>query len=597
MFKVELSPTIKMRYLYLVVIFLICAIEIQSSPVDSLRLKLSSLPREEQFNIISNLPFYEVVSNSHALIPLLKEYEQVAIQGKEFKNLARIYLNLSLAYYYNGKYDETLKYGLMAVHLYDSLGCRSELGTMYGELGYRMKYSNLPKAFDLMRKGITELEALGNPEPLAKIYDNYGVLHEINKQVDSAIHFYRKALAIKRTMNDSLGIPFSLNNFFMAYLLLNQYDSAYKYLEESTRMRLIHKDPIGLAENYNYYNQYYSSRGDYRKAIEFSIKSLEISKKHGYNNLIKSNYADLSASYEQLKDFENALKYHKLFSIYQDSLINLETNKTVADLQVQFETAEKEKELIQKTNQLKQQKAIKILILVGSCILIMTILVYFWIKLLIAKRNERIKIQNALIDGEQAERNRLALELHDGVANDLNGIILLLQNNINKDAEANGSNLNQGIYKLHQTHQMVRKLSHSLMPRSLTEKGLITAIDDLATSFQSDTLIINTQYLNLDNRLPQIIEFNLFRIVQEAINNIIKHSKATKVLIDFNRIDGNLLVNIEDNGVGFDASLIKEKKGIGIQNIINRVKMINGNLAINSTPGRGTTIEISIPIK
>lgn len=576
--------------------FLVICFTIKSATIDSLTLKLNQVSIEQQYQLITNLPFNLVIENSQTIIPLLKKYESNALAEKQFQVLSKIYINLSLAYYYKGKYDENLKYGLKAIHLLDSLGNKSELGTMYGELGYQMKYRDLKKAMELMQKGIQILETLKNQVPLAKIYDNYGVLKEINQQVDSALIYYRKALIIKTMIGDSVGIPYSLNNFFTSYMLTGNYDSAQWYLDQSTRIRIIKNDSIGLAENYGYYGQYFAQKADYRKAIEYNFMALEIALKHQYTYLIKSAYQDLSDNYEQLNDYKRALHFHKLFSNFQDSLVNLETNKTIANLQIQYETAEKEKILNQKINQLNRQKTIKAAILIVAIILMIAGLVFYRNKMTIVQRNEKIRIQDALMEGELAERNRLALELHDGIANDLNAIVLLLQNNHENSHSELENKLTTGIQKLKQTHQMVRKLSHSLMPRSLKEQGFQTALHELGIGFNSNERIIEVQTIGLEERLNQTIEVNVFRIVQEALNNIVKHSHADHVLIDCHKIDATLFVTIEDNGTGFDCTQKKQGKGIGIKNMTNRVKMLNGNISILSEPGNGTSIEIQIPI-
>jgi signal transduction histidine kinase len=564
---------------------------------DSLKLKLDRLSIPEQLKLIDELKFNDVIGNCHKITPILLKYERIAIENKNFNSLAKIYANLSLSNYYLGKYDDNLKYGLKALHLYDSLGDKSELGTIYGELGYQMKYRDFFRATELMHRGVAILEKVGAPEPLAKIYDNYGVLKEINNQLDSAKYFYLKALRFKKELKDSIGIPYSLNNISMIYILKHRYDSAIYYLNESTKIRRLKNEVVGLAENYGYFGQIYASTGNYDKAIKQFLESLELAKKYNYTSQIRNIYNDLSSVYEKMNDYQNALIYHKLFKQYGDSLINIETNKAIANLQVQFETSEKEKALIQRSTQLKQQKVIKISILISSVILLTSSFIFFWNKILLIRRNEKIQIQNALIEGEQAERNRLALELHDSVANDLNGVILLLNNSKDQNNTKDNTSINRSIEKLNQTHQQVRKLSHTLMPRTLTEKGLKYAIHDLAIDFNSSDFKIDLQLIGIDERLMQFIEFNVFCIIQEALNNIVKHSKATNVFIECNKVDDILFVNIEDNGVGFDADSTKGKNGIGIQNITNRVKMMEGSLAINSSVGNGTTIEIQVALK
>ncbi len=586
-----------MKGLSILIIIALIHFNTKSINPDSICYKLQKRSISQQLKLLDSLSFNDIISNCQKINPILLKYERVAREHQQFNSLAKIYVNLSLSYYYLGKYDENLKYGLKAVRLYDSLCNRNELGTMYGELGYQMKYRDLNKSTELMRHGIRILEKVANLGSLSKIYNNYGVLKEIANQLDSANYFYSKSLSIKMNLRDSVGIPYSLNNISMVYILKHQYDSALYFLNKSTKIRQTQNDDVGLCENYSYYGQIYLALGELDKAIEYFLSGLKLARKHHFTSLTKDLYKDLSNVYERKKDYERALKYHQLYKLYADSLVNLETNKAIADLQVKFETSEKEKALIEKTTQLRQQNVIKISIIISSIIFLLSILIFYWNKILLIRRNEKIKVQNALIEGEQAERNRLALELHDSVANDLNGVILLLNGSKEQNNLVNDAGLNRSLEKLNETHQKVRKLSHTLMPRSLTERGLKFAINDLASDFGSGNLHIDLQLLGIDERLKSFVEFNVFCIIQEALNNIIKHSNASNVLIECNRVEDLLFVNIEDNGVGFDVKHISEKRGIGMDNITNRVKLINGTLAINSMVGKGTIIEIQIPLK
>jgi signal transduction histidine kinase len=557
---------------------------------DSVLQRLKTKSISEQFETIENLPFDFITENSFMIVPVLLEYEKLAVKNNQPETLANICCNLSLAYYYNGKYDENMKYGLKAVHLFDSLGNKVKLGMMYGELGYQMKRRDLSGAFALMQHGITILENVGEPKSLAKIYDNYGVLHEMNNSFDSALFFYRKSFSIKKTMSDSLSIPYSLNNFFSLYMLMGNRDSAIVYLDQSTSIRLYNNDAIGLAENYSYYGDYYSLLGDHQKAKEWELKALKIALDHNYKLLVQSLYQNLSGTYEELGEYNQALYYQKLFKLLNDSLVNLETNKTIASLQVQFDTAEKEKELLARKQELARQKTIECFIAVLSTVVLVVISILYINKMQISRRNEKINVRNALINGEQTERNRLALELHDGVANDLNAVIISLSNLGETD-----KSINKSVEKLRQTHQNVRHLSHSLMPRSLKENGLPAAFDELRINLENDGLQIYVQVIGLEHRIDPFIEFNVYRITQETLNNIMKHSMAHQVLLSCSRIDKMLMLDIEDDGIGFLPDDVKNQ-GIGLKNVDNRVKMMNGVLHIKAAPDKGTAINIEIPL-
>jgi len=334
-----------MRKVFSIILFSLIVQLGFSTPIDTLYSRLSSLGIDQQFQLLGNLSFDFVVSNNREIIPILKKYEQHEFSKKNPALLAKIYYQLSLACYFNGKYDENYMYGLKAIQLFDSLGNFKELGTMYGELGYQMKRRDLPMAFELMQKGISILESNCHEFDLTNIYNNYGVLHEISGNADSAIFFYRKSLLLKKKQNDTYGTPFSLNNIASVFIQTEKYDSSLRYLNESTKIRVKISDTIGLAENFSLYGQIYTNLGSFDNAIENYHKALKITTEHNYTFLTKTIYQQLSEIYEYQQNYEKAFYYHKLFKQFEDSLVNLETNKTIANLQVQFETEKKQQEI------------------------------------------------------------------------------------------------------------------------------------------------------------------------------------------------------------------------------------------------------------
>jgi signal transduction histidine kinase len=139
----------------------------------------------------------------------------------------------------------------------------------------------------------------------------------------------------------------------------------------------------------------------------------------------------------------------------------------------------------------------------------------------------------------------------------------------------------------------VRSISHNLMPAGLTEKGIVFALNELANKI-NDTGLLNIELMinSSDKRLDSSVEIAVYRIVQEVVNNMIKHSKANKVevLLDYNT--EKIYLSIKDNGVGFDTAAIENSSGIGWKNIFSRVYMMNGDVQVNSQPGRGTLVNI-----
>lgn len=233
---------------------------------------------------------------------------------------AESYSNLSLVYYYDGKYDNDLKYSLKAISIYEKINNQEKLALEYGELGYRMKKTNLVKGIYYMQKGKGIAENNNFQKPLLSIYNNYGYLKELNKEDDSALFFYKRGLIIKEKIQDSVGIPYSLNNIALIYLKQKKFSETNVLLNRAFNIRLKLKDQIGIAENYFYFGDLNFNQQRYSEAIDFYQKSLNIAQKNSYLDLVKSCFKAISESYERLGNSKESLFNYKKFSQYKDSL-------------------------------------------------------------------------------------------------------------------------------------------------------------------------------------------------------------------------------------------------------------------------------------
>jgi PAS domain S-box-containing protein len=209
------------------------------------------------------------------------------------------------------------------------------------------------------------------------------------------------------------------------------------------------------------------------------------------------------------------------------------------------------------------------------------------------------KIYTSIIEGEDRERQRIASELHDGLGQQLTAALLNLQNmgeavsRLDNDKQVH---FNLGLNFLNKAIDETRNIAHNLMPMSIEDFGLIYSLESLFASIRKSTKLEITLYENLGpNRLSKQVETNLFRITQEALNNVIKHSRAKSVSIQLVKHPHSIIYSFEDDGTGFDATTKPEMKtGMGLNNIYNRVKSMSGELNIDSKPGYGTVITIEL---
>lgn len=142
----------------------------------------------------------------------------------------------------------------------------------------------------------------------------------------------------------------------------------------------------------------------------------------------------------------------------------------------------------------------------------------------------------------------------------------------------------------------MRRVAHNLMPEALVKFGLDTALKDFCNDInQSGSLNINYQSIGLaDAAIDQATAITVYRIVQELINNTIKHAAANNAIVQVSKTDQVLSITVEDDGKGFNTSILNAARGIGWSNIQNRVELLKGKLDVNSTPGNGTSVHIEI---
>jgi PAS domain S-box-containing protein len=210
-------------------------------------------------------------------------------------------------------------------------------------------------------------------------------------------------------------------------------------------------------------------------------------------------------------------------------------------------------------------------------------------------------VLRSLIEGEENERKRVATEIHDSLGQNLTAASLnfdSLKTSIQTLSKKDSTKFDTGLEFLKLAIEESRNIAHNLMPKAIDDFGLIPSLTSLFNQIEKSTGINVKFYENLgEGRLNRQIELNLYRITQEAINNLIKHSGATKVDIQLVLHKQEIIYTFEDNGIGFDKSRIEiAGKGMGLKSIFNRVIAMSGSIDLDTTPNRGTSITIEIPV-
>ncbi len=304
-----------------------------------------------------------------SIVSLFQKNLRAAEKIKYDLGMADAHSQLSLVYGYQGKYEESAKSAINGIKIYERLNKLDRVADYYAEMGYSMKYRDLPQALYYMQKGKAVAETNFFENELKDIYNNYGVLKEINNELDSALFYYNKGLEIKLRLKDTIGIPYSWSNMAGVYGLQKNYQKSREFFNKSLQQRLEWADSLGIAENYTQLGEVFMAEEKWAEAIPFMHRSLPISIKKQYQNLTQYNFKMLSDIYKKLNNADSALFYFEQYSAVKDSVHGIKVQESIAALNIEYETEKKQNEILTQKAQLaekEQQVRRKNILIFGS---------------------------------------------------------------------------------------------------------------------------------------------------------------------------------------------------------------------------------------
>lgn len=505
-----------------------------------------------------------------------------------------------------GSYEKSLRTYLNILDIFeakkDSFATASTLNSIAVLNG---KLNQNTKALANLKKALVIFENLDAKRDVSNTSKNIGEVYFTERQPDSAKKYLERSLKIAREINEPYTLSSSLHALGSIYLEENP-EEAFRYFKEAER--LIGKTNFNQNKIiiYRDLGKYYESKGNYIQAIAYFSKSLSIADTIQELPYQRELNGYLSEVYFKLNNFEKAYEFQKQHMVYKDSILQKEKLKAVNALQIQFETQKKEKALLEQKLLLdikeeayqKKETQFYLLLAVSVFLLLVTILIILFFRqrqkrkyqeILTLKREHQIKTLELLIAGEEKERERIAKELHDGV----NGGLSAIKYKLVSLLDVNHKEINEAVEMIDTSCQQVRAISHNLIPPSLENFSLVEAIETYCQSMKNTHKVeVNFLFIGDDLKFNKRQEINIFRIVQELINNSIKHAFATEINVQLSHRNHNMLITVEDNGKGFNVNQ-EFKDGIGFKNIKSRVEYLNAEFDIISNKnGTSATIEV-----
>lgn len=475
--------------------------------------------------------------------------------------------NLGALYVKLNQYDKALDYYNRSLKIRKEINDRLGIATCLHNIGYVYeKRNDRNKALDYDVDGMKIYEEIGDKRGVANSLHNIAAIYEKNGKAAEAMGFYKRAVSIYDSLGDKRGISNSLNNIAMALVASHQ--------------------P--------------------KEAKGYALKALAAGEQGGYAEPIRTAHFALAKIDSALGNGAGALEHYKTYVRFRDSIYNEQTRKAALKKQFAYDyekkeeamKREEEKRSALQQEELKTQRLTKWSVAGGSILLLAVSVLLFSRHNLRQKNkfqqelNQQQKEQaGAVMETQEMERKRIAEDLHDSLGHLLSTAKLNLQTMKGSEEQVSNS-----LHLLNQASEEIRNITFNLMPRTLEEGGLVPALDELASRVNvPGVLKVSLHIHDIEKfKLEKPSQFNIYRIIQEAVNNIVKHANASEISIQLIGQSDHITIMIEDDGKGFTPG--ENKTGRGLKNIVTRSLWLRGNLNIDSTPGKGTTITTEIPV-
>lgn len=622
------------RLLFLYLFFLSIPIFAQQSKkLDSLKAVLAKLPVEgrsfagDTVRVRVLCEIGELNMNSDTCIYYFKESQKLATLINWEKGRVTALNFYARRTKKQGNFFKADSLAYLALSIAEKIKDYKQIGFAYRNIGdVCLSINKLDKAKSNYELGIKNYTKVNDKNGVLTCYNNIGITYYFKNDFQKSIEAYNYTIKINEKYRLKYFDALSYNNISGSLEKLERYSEAVVYAKKAINIysSLGDKHNEDLATSYASLASIYLKLKNYNEAIKNANLAISTNKNAYYVNL---RYADkvLYNTYKETGDFKKALFYFERLKQQEDS-------STAISFAQQLRANDYQYQNNKLTFDLKEQKLRQNILAVGLCIIILFVSFFWYSNLLLKNKNNLIEVQKskilemnvnlenkvdertselksaneelirknneitkALVEGQTIERKRVASELHDN----LGAMLSSMKWRFEAIEQANSSQYEKSVYDsiqsmLTQAYLEVRLISHNLLPAELEKYGLIGALNNFIEEINRSEKIKIEFYAHEITAIENPkIELELYSVMMEILNNILKHSDAKNADIVLKKSNDILQLFIEDNGKGISNM---DLKGEGLKNIKNRIESLNGKLNIVSKISIGTKFEISVPI-
>lgn len=490
--------------------------------------------------------------------------------------------------------------------------CRDTVMIAQNYVNLSLLYHNIiadyTKGLEYGEKGLALVERQHTDQPILlwRAINAIAINHDDAGHWDEAIAYHRRNLSFQ----DPAYLNSTLNNLGNTLRKKGSFAEAERYFLQSLPL-IDTADAYLFATVYLNLSQVNEDMGRRKKALQYNDLSQRFALKSNHVEKLRDSFDFAYRLYQKEGDYRKAFEAMNHYMAIKDSVLDKDKASIIYEMESRFQSEQKERQIVQLQNEtlskdLEIQRSRFIIwgVVAGTAVLAMAIAWFYKqqkYRLRVDRAREREDLQrqrfSAVIEAEENERSRVAKDLHDGLGQLLSTAKLGLTAVSLPSHDMQNQLLNNSISVLDRATQEVRSIAHNLMPAALTELGLRAALEDMTGKINEAKLMhVELSMSGLDQRLPATVEVAVYRVIQEVINNMLKHSRADQIQVSLRRNGNALDLSIADNGVGFEKELITRSKGLGWKSVFSRIAMLNGNIEVDTRPGAGTNVSIQFAI-
>ncbi|RXK62756.1 tetratricopeptide repeat protein [Lacibacter luteus] len=576
--------------------------------------------------------------------------ELVRLANKQHKEGMMLKAEVNMFYYYmkSSKPDSALLLSAKNIRLLDKMkGMDSLQSQYYSATGLLLMRLNRQKdAMEYFYRALKKAEQRSDKLTMVKASHNIGWAYMELEQYKEAIQYFRNSIRIAEENKLPVRFAVTYSNIASCYGAIHQYDSLYVFVKQAIHIAKEQNNIEAEANGWNILGTAYTAEKKYNLALDCFLKAkplrqksgdvfyivsdlavlselyalmnksqeglrtgeeaLHMAQKHNLQAKLPMVYKALALNHEKAGNYAAASDLYKKINILQDSAYTRASEEALAEMKTKYET-EKQKKIIQEQqfNLVKKNYFI-----IGISATLLAVLLVSWLLYNRNQLKQKAKLQKAVFEqqqlaatavmkAEENERQRIAKDLHDGVGQMMSAAKMNLsafESDLQFNDPEQKLSFDRIISLVDESCKEVRLVSHQMMPNILLKSGLANAVADFLDKIDQRKLKVSLHTEGLNERLDENTEIVLYRVLQECVNNVIKHSQASQLDIALFKDKDGISVSIEDNGTGFNPKELGEDAGIGLKNMKARIDYLNGTIDFDSSPGRGTLVAIHIPV-